>query len=349
MIPDWRAVNPYQKALAKSLKSHGQHTDFKARLDWETVLENLFGRDSIDLLHIHWTHPFVLTPSLRRSLKKGIGFLAKLGFLKLRGISLVWTVHNLIKHDAEFVRTELFFNRLIAHLVNHMIAHSQYAKQQIKMVYKVHESKITVIPHGNYVNAYPRTISRVEARCALAEDEQAFVFLYFGMIRAYKGILDLINAFNSLNLPYAKLLVAGPPFDKTMAYEIKRLTDGASNIQLVLEYVPDDKIQLYMAASDIVVLPFRDIFTSGSLTLAMSFAKPVIASATGSIPEILDSRGGFLFETTEPLALQKAMCKAYHCTSHRLQQLGQHNLAMVRKFDWDTIAAKTDRIYRAKR
>jgi hypothetical protein len=46
-------------------------------------------------------------------------------------------------HNAKFMRTELFFNRHIAHLVNHMIAHSQYAKQQIMMVYKVHEPEIT--------------------------------------------------------------------------------------------------------------------------------------------------------------------------------------------------------------
>jgi beta-1,4-mannosyltransferase len=104
-----------------------------------------------------------------------------------------------------------------------------------------------------------------------------------------------------------------------------------------------------MATADIVVLPFRDIFTSGLLLLAMSFSKPGIASATGSILEVLDSRGGFLFENTDPLALQKAMYKAYHYTSHRLEQLGQHNLATVRKFDWDTIATKTDKVYRTKR
>jgi hypothetical protein len=91
-----------------------------------------------------------------------------------------------------------------------------------------------------------------------------------------QGILDLINAFNSLNLPYAKLLVAGTPFDKTMAYEIIHLKEETSNIQT------------------------------------------------------------------------KTMYKAYHFTSHRLEPLGQHNLAMVRKFDWDTIAAKTDKVYRAK-
>lgn len=345
-IPDWRKRNPYQTELAESLAIYGVVTDFDSNLDWNTVLSIVRGHHKVDVLHIHWAYPFILGNSLLKSIKKTIIFSLKLSLIKLSGISITWTVHNLFNHDKKFTRLEMLLNRFVAFIADEIIAHSHYAKHIIAKNYKTKESKISIISHGHYINIYPREISREEARKCLELNDNDFVFLYLGVIRGYKGLVDLVEAFKSLSTSNAKLLIAGRPKDESVADQVQRLSNRCPGIRLVMEYIPDDKIQVYMNAADVVVLPYRDILTSGTIYLAMSFAKPVIASATGSVPEILDSKGGFLFEAGDKDGLKRLMEQACKAGPDVLEEMGKYNFKVVEKFDWKNIAFQTTELYK---
>jgi beta-1,4-mannosyltransferase len=98
-----------------------------------------------------------------------------------------------------------------------------------------------------------------------------------------------------------------------------------------------------MNAADIVVQPFKKIMTSGSVILAMSFGKPVIAPAIGCMPDILDNEGNFLYEPSDPNGLLKAMQLALEAD---LIKMGKHNFQLAKQYSWEGIAKGTAEIYR---
>jgi glycosyltransferase involved in cell wall biosynthesis len=261
------------------------------------------------------------------------------------GIKIVWTVHNLKNHENRHVRLEIFFTSLLSRVCNAIIAHCETAKREIQRVFGVKNGdKIAVIPIGNYLNYYDNTISQDEARKRLGLSSSDLVFLFIGLIRPYRGIPELIEAFQQLNTNDAKLIIAGRPNNSYTAEQIKEKAKGNGNIQLRLEFIPDDEIQVYMNAADVVVLPYRDVFTSSGIILAMSFAKAVIAPAIGCIPDTLDEFGSLLYEPNEKDGLLKALSQitTYHVN---LEKMGNHNLKLAESLDWDRIANLTREVY----
>jgi len=113
-------------------------------------------------------------------------------------------------------------------------------------------------------------------------------------------------------------------------------------IRAFLQFVPAKDVQLYMNAADVVVLPFKDILTSGSALLAMSFGKAVIAPRLGCIPESLDSRGVFLYDHNEEEGLLKAIQQA---TLANLAAMGKYNYGRAKHLGWNVIGQKTCALY----
>jgi len=204
--------------------------------------------------------------------------------------------------------------------------------------------KTKVIPHGNYIRSYPNTITKGEARSILGVDDKAFMYLCFGTVKPYKGIDRLLDVFDALKLRAAVLLIAGNPGDEEIKKHIEDRVRTMETVRTVIEYVPDNDIQIYMNAADVVLLPFSDIFTSGSVILAQSFSKPVIAPSIGSIPEGLDSDGGFIFEPRDE-GLKRVVVEAYEAGATRLEKMGKNNFDRANKLDWKSIAASTKELY----
>jgi beta-1,4-mannosyltransferase len=88
------------------------------------------------------------------------------------------------------------------------------------------------------------------------------------------------------------LLVAGDPHSAGLADEIRQAAGGDPRIRLDLRHVPDDEVQRYLRAADLVALPFRDITNSASALLALSFDRPVLVPARGAMGELQSLAGG---------------------------------------------------------
>lgn len=343
-IPDERNGNPYQRLLAESLSREGIHLDFGTIHELFKSPRKLLSPRRPKIVHIHWQHSFLLASSLPKSLVKSLLFLAELLGLKLLGVKFVWTLHNIHNHEAKFSSQEIFFCKLLASISDQIILHCQSAKGLAEDAYGMDlGDRAIVIPHGNYISAYESGASRSDCREELDIKERDFVFLYFGLIRPYKGVGNLIRTFQAMEDPHLKLLVVGLPHEPEIGETLRNECRGDPRIKCVLKYVPDDRIQLFMNAADIVVLPYEDILMSGAAILAMSFGKPIICPRTGCLPDYLDAAGNILFHSSDEVGLMESMRKAFEVD---LAAIGERNLRAANALKWEVIGRRTANVYR---
>ena len=143
-----------------------------------------------------------------------------------------------------------------------------------------------------------------------------------GWVRSYKGVWELYEAFAKLDEPDARLVIAGEAVDGAYAARLTAAAKGDERIHLSLGFVPDEDLQLYLRAADVVATPFLEIFTSGSVLLAMSFGRAVIAPRRGCVTDVLDEAGGILYDADDPQGLEGALRVAMDAD---LEAMGRHN------------------------
>lgn len=343
-LPDYSESNPYQWELAQALRRRGLQIMVSDGIGRFPVLGAIrtYGRPNV--IHLHWTHLFLLT-NRRMSLTKMFRFAAELFLAKLLGIKIVWTVHQLVNHETRDTRLEHFFNQILIRLCDRLIVHCLFAGETIIRTYDLPErynAKIKVIAHGHYINSYENRISREEARRKLALAEDETVFLYFGLVRPYKGVSLLVDAFRKLDSTQVRLLIVGRPISEQIKTEIIDLCGVDNRIHFYLSFVPGTDIQLYMNAADLVVLPYKDIVTTGSALLAMSFGKAVVIPRIGCVKEVLDGAGAFLYDPSDEKGLLRCLRKALKAD---LATMGKHNHDQAKRLEWNGIGEKTHETY----
>ena len=238
-------------------------------------------------------------------------------------------------------------HRGLARAADAVICHCQAARSAVAEAYRLAASdtaRLHVIPHGSYIGAYPDHIDRATARARLGLPDDGRVLLFLGQLRRYKGVEELIASVRQMDAPGLRLVVAGRPVDATIEADLRTAAEADPHITLHLRAIPDDELQVYLRACDAVVLPFRDVLTSGSAILAMSFGRGVIAPRLGCLPETLTDDAAILYDPNTPNALREALTKALTAD---LDGLGEAAAGRASALGWDAIAAATARLYRA--
>ena len=175
--------------------------------------------------------------------------------------------------------------------------HSQIDKDRIVDVYHIDESMVHVLPMG-LSEDYFQQIDRVSAKQELCVDKE-FVILYFGLIRHYKGVPYLIEAFNSLPSSIAlhsRLLIVGEIWEEGEL--LQKIVDSSpykSQITLVSKYIPDSMIPKYFSAADVVVLPYLRASGSAVAHIALTYGKPIILSDVPALREYMGDYQGTIF------------------------------------------------------
>lgn len=342
MCPDFRATNPYQELLATAVSSHGITVEWGKHGRF-ALLYAL--RQKPDLIHLHWSAPFWLDSRPLRSRVSALRFLAELLWVKRQGVRVVWTLHNLHDHERTNPRLEHTVNRQICRLADQVLVHCAAVETAVLQTYRLPQTlrrNLTVTGHGSFIGMYANTISRAEARRRLALPADALVYLFFGQIRPYKGIPTLIDAFRQLRLPQAHLLIAGQPVNNALAQALSKSRANHPHLHLHLSHIPAEDIQQFMNAADVLVLPFEDIVTSSTLILGMSFGKALVAPAMGCLPQTVDSQGCCFYDGTANGLVAALQQVADDDRSH----MGQHNLELAQKMDWQAIGRQTAEVYR---
>jgi glycosyltransferase involved in cell wall biosynthesis len=170
------------------------------------------------------------------------------------------------------------------------------------------------------------------------------VFLFLGLLRPYKGLEELLPAFRSLPDPNAALLIAGRPRPSDYAAHLAEQAAYDPRVLLHPHFVPVDEVQVWMNAADAVVLPYRQITTSGAAMLAWSFGKPVIAPALPAFLEPMAAAPflGLLYDPAAPNGLADVLRQA---VAIDWQTHHQPILAWARQFDWPGIGDQFAALY----
>ena len=273
--------NPYQTLFSSALENNGVEV---IRIPPRKIfpLHHAKSHD-IDILHMDWPHDLYRGKMYVHQILKRIMYISGLAYKKK--IPLVWTAHNLVAHEAN---NHFYEKKMVQKLINHcsgIVVLSETSKKLLYSTYNVKENtSVEVIYHGHYIDAYPNTILRDEARQILNIDLSKKVILFLGRIQPYKGIEQLIAAVTDLDDSEYLLLIAGPSssleYIKTLEHNIYN-KNGSDSIIMHPDFVDDTELQNYFNACDVVALPYQRILNSGSLLLAMSFGKSVIAPRLG--------------------------------------------------------------------
>jgi beta-1,4-mannosyltransferase len=346
-VPDFSSSNPYQRLLADALADEGVDVvRFPAPgRDPLPLVRAWLQRGRPPVVHLHWTHVYLGGAGAPGTIERA-RFDWQLRTLKRLGVRLVWTIHNLGAHDSALGSAERTVHRDLFLRADAVIAHCAAAADAAAQCYglsAVERARISVIPHGNYIDVYPGDVQRAEARARLGVLSGVRLLAFVGAIRPYKGLEALIASFRAIPNPAAQLLICGDPRPASEGEALVIAAAGDPRIRIDLRFVPADELPVILAAADAVVLPFRDVLTSGSAVLAMSHGRALVAPRMGCLPELIPDAGGLLYDADAPGGLRAALEIAL---TSDLSEIGRRNFARARELAWGPIAAATARLYR---
>ena len=223
-------------------------------------------------------------------------------------------------------------SRLLMAMTSGAVVHSASDLQPIRDRYGIADRPCSVITHGPF-DQYTLSNPIREA------PDDCINILFFGTIRPYKGLEDLVQAFNNLDEATSQhfwLTVVGETWEGwTGPIDLVEQSPHRSRITLVNRYLTDEEVGRYLAGADAAALPYRRSSASGPLHVAMSVGLPVIVTDIGGLPEAADGyQGAIWVPPADPDAIQAAF--------HTLSSLvGQH---FADPSSWQATAAKYEEL-----
>lgn len=333
MIPN---NHDYIFELKVNLESKGIHVALMSYFHYATPINILklliLKLKGYNIFHIHFEYAFPFTFLMKIIVK----------FLKLLNYKIVWTIHDISNIYTSKFRTKEK-SRWLYQNTDYKFVHYTSNLTRLKDCFNVDIDNVEVIFHP--VFNYPNNITTEEARKRLGIPSSKKVILSFGMIKKYKGQIELVKAFEKLNKDYFCLIVGSGRNDpETSEFIKKKAKQYKDRLLFIDKYIPEDKIQIYFNASDVVVLPYKWITQSGIVPLAYSFSKPVIITDVGASSEMVtDGETGLLIPPNNIDVLVQAINQIF---TKNYKQMGIKAHADTRMLSWEKLAENTIKIYR---
>lgn len=231
-----------------------------------------------------------------------------------------------------------FAGRVVRSLAGWYVVHSEADRALVISRYRLPQDRTLIIPHGLY-DQYPR-IDRAAAREQLGIREE-YVILFFGLLRPYKGVRTLIEAFDLLPPGIAatsRLLIVGEAWEDRESLSLAGRSRYCEKITVVDRYVADSEVSLFFSAADVLAIPYTRASASGVAHIGMAFGIPIIASAVGGLSESLGTYGGTTFiGPGKPEELAAAL-RARACSRERYDPPGE--------LRWEGIGRRWDELIR---
>lgn len=279
-----------------------------------------------------------------------------MAYYKLLGKQVTLTVHNVnaARRDGQDSALNRLTLRIQYSLSDVLFVHTDKMRYELEREFDVPSTKIITIPFG-INNAVPVSkLTCVAARKQLQIPADAKTILFFGNIKPYKGVDLLLDAYRVLmeTSNSYHLLIAGRP-DNCEAYwkQIQSMADMGvqrGRIQIQAGFIPDEEVERYFKAADVLVLPYRHIYQSGVLFLAHSFGLPVVATRVGSLAEeIVEGENGLVCDPDNPEGL--ANCLQEYFESSLFHNLADLRSAIARdaglRHSWEIVGERTVSVY----
>ncbi|MGH3249215.1 MAG: glycosyltransferase [Trebonia sp.] len=212
--------------------------------------------------------------------------------------------------------------RALIRLAHGCIVHSKADWQLFESNYGPMDVRVALVPHGPYdqfrdlqETSDPDIATAMAAVRQAPKSDGVVNLLFFGLIRPYKGLEDLLRVFNALPREEAErfwLTVVGETWEGcTEPAHLIATSPHADRITFVNEYVPDEVVGAAFAHADVAVLPYRRSSSSGILHVGMSWGLPVVVTSVGGLPEAANGYAGAVFVPPEdPASLKDGLMKA---------------------------------------
>lgn len=259
-----------------------------------------------DLIAFIWYQPFF---------GFSIGTIAKL-LHRLFKSRILFITENIISHES------MFYDKLLTKYAlssaDKFLVLSDVVEKGIKEMYpekKVFRSTLPIYDCYEFNSS----LTKIEARRKLGLDEKKKILLFFGYVRPYKGLMNLIDAMPLLLEEDDNyfLLIVGEFYESKEKYFERIKEKGITkNILIIDEFVPNEEVSIYYLAADLVVLPYNSATQSGILNIAYGFRKPVVVTKVGGLPELVEEgKTGFLVEPQNSVALAEGIKKYFSASN----------------------------------
>ena len=193
---------------------------------------------------------------------------------------------NVIPHEKRLVDTPL--TKYFLKGCDGFVTLSQAVKEDLLRLRP--DARVTVLPHPLYTH-FGEKLPREEAEKTLGLAPGKKNLLFFGLIREYKGLDILLEAFRGLGEDY-QLIIAGEPYGPFDRYQaIIDSLPGKERVHLFLHYVKDSEVRTYFSAADVTVLPYRSATQSGISSVSYHFEVPMIVTDVGGLKDTIGDRG----------------------------------------------------------
>lgn len=310
----------YRRSAARGLQAGGRLA-FKGAEHLPDMLR--FRRDAAaDVVHYQWlTAPAVdahLLPPLRPRLM---------------------TAHYILPPRPS--RRAVHAARRVFGRMDAVVAHSEHSARRLREEVGLPPERVRVIPHGafDYLTRLPEEKPLpTELRGA-----EGPVVLSFGLLRPYKGLENLLEAFGEVE--GAELWVVGNPrMAVEPLHELAALT--GARVRFITRFVEDAEIPAIFRAADVVALPYLDAEHSGVLYTGLAFGKPLVLSAVGGFPEVAETGAARLVEPGDTEGLAAALRELIADPAAREQLAAAAREAAAGPYSWDEAARLTLELYR---
>jgi glycosyltransferase involved in cell wall biosynthesis len=221
-----------------------------------------------------------------------------------------------------------------------VVAHSEHGAGRLREEVGLDPDCVRVIPHGAF--DYLTRLSEEKPLPAELEGADGPVILFFGLLRPYKGLDLLLDAFRQLE--GAELWIVGNP-----RMDIEPLRAAAASapgrVRFVTRFIDDAEIPAIFRRADLVVLPYLDGEHSGVLYTGLAFGKPLVLSAVGGFPEVAASGAARLVPANDRDALAEALTELTADPAAREHLALAAAEAAAGRYSWDSVAAQTLALY----
>jgi glycosyltransferase involved in cell wall biosynthesis len=314
----------YRKAAGRGLEARGR-LPFKALEHLGDMLR--FRREAgADVVHSQWlTVPPLdvrLLPPLRPR---------------------VMTAHYVLPPHPR--RRQVAAARSVFARMDAVVAHSEHGARRLREEVGLDPGRVRVIPHGAF--DYLTRLPEEKPLPAELEGAEGPVILSFGLLRPYKGLEVLLEAYGRLaggGAPAELWIVGNPRMDLAPLRELAAAAGG--RVRFLTRFVEDAEIPALFRRADLLVLPYLDAEHSGVLYTGLAFGKPLVLSAVGGFPEVAEAGAARLVPPGDAAALAATLEELLRDEPARAELAAAAVRAAAGPFSWEEAARRTLELYR---